>query len=117
MSDEQKKRWAKLVYDNKIRIEVKLRKRERESNREHRERVEAEVAREYGCGVSTLRAFKNLRRRPRLDRHPKFFDDLRKYGSAKFTKTGEVREETLGRGPDPEEFFADTPPGSDEPRG
>lgn len=53
-----------------------------------------------GCSHHTFNSFMNGRRKPTLESHPKFFDDLRTYGAAKFGEDGVLDPSTLDLGPD-----------------
>lgn len=112
--------WAKITYDNMLRAGVfpakDMKQKKGEDAKAYRERIERMVGARWGCSGSSVRSFRGLRRRPRLDKHPQFFADLAKYGAARFNAKGELIESSLGKGPTPPEFFAVTAAGSDGPR-
>lgn len=110
--------YVRLTYDNKIRATTSLRKRADESPKEWRERCERTISKEWSCAVPTLRAFLGSaqRRRPTRKKNPRFFDDLKKFGAAKFDEKGRVIRETLGLGMDPLTFLDVAPAGSDARR-
>lgn len=140
------KSWARIVFDNLLRIHASppqnmLKGETREQYRERRalaaslKRDEGETSKQYrervlrligerwnGASAVSVAKFiapatSSSRRRPTLKSHPKFFEDLRRFGGVKFKGKGdEIVQSTLDTGPDYEQFHHDTPPGSDTPR-
>jgi hypothetical protein len=111
--------WVRRVFLNLLKARAlgkKVAALPGESARDHRIRIENAVAERWGCAASTLRAFKSGRRRPTLKSHPRFFEDLEKFGNAEFDKRGRVKRETLNTGPTIQHFFATTAPGRDAQR-
>jgi hypothetical protein len=106
---------VRTVFENKVKATKSLHRRPDETPSQHRVRVEATVAKEWGCAVSTFRAYWNKRRRPTLA-HENFAADLKKYGRAEFDEKGRLIRESLDRGPEMVSFLKYTPAGSDRPR-
>ena len=111
--------WVRLTYANMLRADVfgELKARRDEDAKAFRERVEDLFGKRWNnCSGSSVRSFRGLRRRPRMDKHPQFFNDLAMYGRAQFDAKGKVVKASLGKGPTAPEFFDVTAAGSDGPR-
>ena len=77
--------------------------------------IEAAVCIRWNCASDTLRAFMVGRRRPNIEKNPKFFEDLAWYGRATVAD-GALVKDTVGNGPDYVEFLLSTPAGGDRSR-
>lgn len=75
--------------------------------------MEAAMSIRWNSAYSTLRAQRTQRRRPTPKSNPKFFEDLKVYGRAKFSANGEIVKSSMNKGPDYIEFDATTPRSTD----
>lgn len=83
-----------------------------------RELLEGAVCLRWNCSPTSLRKIvagptARSRRRANRQQNPRFFEDLREFGSARFGRDGAVIAGSLGKGPDPIIYFDSVTPGSD----
>lgn len=95
----------KHTYESMTKHRADLKKEPNETPRQHRERVLAIVAREWGFAAASLPAYLQPLRTPDYDKHPKLFDAVKKYGRAQFAENGKIVKESLNQGPDVMEFL------------
>ena len=115
-----KKRYpgeSKAEFDARRDLAIALQKSADETPAEHRHRRIAIIGQRWNHATpSTMTSFFTTRRRPTKKTHPQFFVDLKRWGCVEFTEQGELKVETLDKGPGLEQFLDETPAGSDRPR-
>lgn len=108
---EEQMSSARRTYMNMKRIVPALKQKGDEKDSAYRLRMEAYFCERWNCSVSMFRKCTSPTFPPERSfdkqKNPRFFEDMKKYGGAKWTAQGLLVQKSLGHGPDFESYASE----------